>query len=442
LKGFYPQAGLIAPTQYTTLNCFNLNTAPSTPTESVTNGDGGSELTFVFEPYLTGCSPNGGSGLDVISLGNGIYDTVNTVGTGGGGSESVKGETSNVKRVIVNPKTLYDSVCITMRYHNYASAKNKCYSLIDMYPDSLQSTATISKLFLALVASDTSSASMSNLKTYYENLILNHATNTALVKRCNYFVQKCKVRLHQYSSALSGFQQIIDQNPYGYDGLLARWDYMATTLLMSGGAGGENDNFSPYQGETERGSDGDDKSPFTKEQRAVINNTIVSALTDTRINDEKKIKFLEEKSKDGDQNAKQQLNVIRTLKQVVKTEHPKNIMEQIKIVSNDIQKIFGSNAGSKSKVQNSVPSIFKLHQSYPNPFNPTAIIKYDLPKDVKINIKVYDLLGRLVKTLVNEYKKAGYYEEKFDGANLASGVYFYRIEAGNFVDSKKMVLVK
>jgi hypothetical protein len=310
-----------------------------------------------------------------------------------------------------------------------------------MYPDSLQSTAAISKLFLALVASDTASSSMTNLKTYYENLILNHASNTALVKRCNYFVQKCKVRLHQFTSALAGFQQIIDQNPYGYEGLLARWDYMATTLLMNGGAGG-NGITDLKDKSDESDQPGDDKSPFSKEQRSVINSNVISALTDTRKNEERKIEFLEQKSKDGDQNAKQQLNVVKTLKEIVKTAHPKNIMEQIKIVSNDIQKIFGSSAGSKSKVQNSVPTVFKLHQSYPNPFNPTAIIKYDLPKDVKVNIKVYDLLGRLVKTLINEYKKAGYYEEKFDGTNLASGVYFYRIEAGNFVDSKKMVLIK
>ena len=89
-----------------------------------------------------------------------------------------------------------------------------------------------------------------------------------------------------------------------------------------------------------------------------------------------------------------------------------------------------------------MPTAFALNQNYPNPFNPTTIIKYALPKYIKIVIKVYDILGREVKTLVNEFQKAGYYNITFDGSNYASGVYFYRIEAGEFKQSKKMVLVK
>ncbi len=96
----------------------------------------------------------------------------------------------------------------------------------------------------------------------------------------------------------------------------------------------------------------------------------------------------------------------------------------------------------KNSVNNSLPRVFRLHQNYPNPFNPLSKIKYDLPKDIQTTIKIYDILGREVRILINEFKKAGYYEAVFDGTNLASGVYFYRIEAGTFVDSKKMVLVK
>jgi photosystem II stability/assembly factor-like uncharacterized protein len=91
----------------------------------------------------------------------------------------------------------------------------------------------------------------------------------------------------------------------------------------------------------------------------------------------------------------------------------------------------------------SVPNQFSLSQNYPNPFNPVTKIKYALPNPVKVNIKIYDILGRLVKTLVNdEFKDAGFYEITFDGSNFASGVYFYRIEAGKFVQSKKMVILK
>lgn len=89
-----------------------------------------------------------------------------------------------------------------------------------------------------------------------------------------------------------------------------------------------------------------------------------------------------------------------------------------------------------------IPKEFSLSQNYLNPFNPLTKINYSLPQGVKVSIKVYDILGRLVKEIVNEYKDAGNYTVIFDGTNYASGVYFYRIEAGKFSDVKKMVLVK
>jgi hypothetical protein len=89
-----------------------------------------------------------------------------------------------------------------------------------------------------------------------------------------------------------------------------------------------------------------------------------------------------------------------------------------------------------------VPKKFDLSQNYPNPFNPSTLIKYAIPHDAFVSIKVYNLLGQEITTLVNELKQTGYYSVTFNGSNLASGVYFYRIEAGNFTSVKKMVLVK
>lgn len=89
-----------------------------------------------------------------------------------------------------------------------------------------------------------------------------------------------------------------------------------------------------------------------------------------------------------------------------------------------------------------VPFQFNLYQNYPNPFNPVTNIKYSLPGDADVVIKVYDIIGREVRTLVNGFRKKGYYDEQFDGRNFASGVYFYKITAGNYSESRKMVLVK
>jgi hypothetical protein len=98
--------------------------------------------------------------------------------------------------------------------------------------------------------------------------------------------------------------------------------------------------------------------------------------------------------------------------------------------------------GNNFKYLNNPPKSFMISQNYPNPFNPVTNIRYDLPNDVRVLIKIYDLLGREIKTLVNEFKKAGSYIISFNGAELASGVYFYRIAAGNFVSVKRMVLLK
>lgn len=89
-----------------------------------------------------------------------------------------------------------------------------------------------------------------------------------------------------------------------------------------------------------------------------------------------------------------------------------------------------------------VPRGFNLFQNFPNPFNPSTLINYQLPVSSHVVLNVYDALGREVKALVNERQKAGYHEVKFDGTRFSSGVYIYRLSAGNFVSVKKMLMVK
>ncbi len=89
-----------------------------------------------------------------------------------------------------------------------------------------------------------------------------------------------------------------------------------------------------------------------------------------------------------------------------------------------------------------IPDKFDLSQNYPNPFNPVTTINYDLPNDGIVTIKVYDILGREMKMLVNEMKTAGYHKIKFNAADLASGAYLYRMVAGDFIAVKKFVVLK
>ncbi len=88
------------------------------------------------------------------------------------------------------------------------------------------------------------------------------------------------------------------------------------------------------------------------------------------------------------------------------------------------------------------PLVYELAQNYPNPFNPTTKIEYSIPAQVRVELRVYNLVGQEVATLVNDVQSAGVHFVKFNATNLASGVYFYRLVAGDFVSVKKMVLLK
>jgi hypothetical protein len=89
-----------------------------------------------------------------------------------------------------------------------------------------------------------------------------------------------------------------------------------------------------------------------------------------------------------------------------------------------------------------IPTEYSISQNYPNPFNPTTKIKFALPKSELTKIIIYDFLGREIRILINKKVEAGYHEINFDSHNLSSGVYFYRIQSGDFIQSKKMILMK
>ncbi len=97
---------------------------------------------------------------------------------------------------------------------------------------------------------------------------------------------------------------------------------------------------------------------------------------------------------------------------------------------------------SSKQITEPLPEDFILYQNYPNPFNPSTIIKYTVKEPAFISLKIYDVLGNKVATLLNEEKPAGEYEIRFSGNVLTSGVYFYQLKAGNFIQTKKMVLIK
>ena len=101
-----------------------------------------------------------------------------------------------------------------------------------------------------------------------------------------------------------------------------------------------------------------------------------------------------------------------------------------------------NNVTGFEQIGNEIPLVYSLSQNYPNPFNPTTKINFAMPKQGLVTLRIYDVLGREVRTLVNEVKAAGYHTVDFDGSQFSSGVYFYRIETNGFSDIRKMMLIK
>ena len=94
-----------------------------------------------------------------------------------------------------------------------------------------------------------------------------------------------------------------------------------------------------------------------------------------------------------------------------------------------------------------IPKTYHISQNYPNPFNPSTTVRYELPKDSFVNVTIYDMLGNVVNNLVNTNQSSGYKSIQWDATNnqgepVSAGVYLYKIQAGDFVDTKKMILLK
>lgn len=120
-----------------------------------------------------------------------------------------------------------------------------------------------------------------------------------------------------------------------------------------------------------------------------------------------------------------------------------NSVTKLKELSDVAQNLYdtGFVIGVKS-ISSTIPMGFKLHQNYPNPFNPATNIRFEIPRTSLVKLIAYDILGRKIATLVNEKLNAGSYKVNWDASNYPSGVYFYKLVTGDFVDVKKMVLIK
>ncbi|MCU0371836.1 MAG: T9SS type A sorting domain-containing protein [Ignavibacteria bacterium] len=439
-------------------NCFHKDSTTNIDaTHTVIWNSSSDPVNFIFTDYSCELIPPG----DYFVYQYGGYNDTVYYSSGGEGGGFNPNKPMNIEENVY--KSLKDTININLRKRNYLTVEDKAKQLLTLFPDSLESSGAVQKLYMASLSLDSSKIGIT--KTFLENLIASNAQNPILIKRAFYFIQKCKVKLKQYQSALDGFQYIMTQNPYTYEGLVASWDYAATYLLM--GSGGS------YKGDNEEQSE-ELNTPvdtllnrMTKRDINTNKNTnttaneqitktfyekIKNVTKDDKTAQEEKIKTLEKKiettkNKTEKSDAVTELATMKQIKEVVKLKKPNTIVTHTAIINSDIKKVFGIGKGNKDETTNSlIPQNYALYQNYPNPFNPTTKIAYDLPRDAKVKLVIYDILGREMKTLVNnEFRSAGKYITEFNGSNLASGIYFARIlvnEGKDFMAVKKMVLVK
>ncbi len=439
-------------------NCFRIEGFPCADDIDIKRNVTWIDLTpVVFDFPFTSC-PENPTYCDYY-LGSNSSDTIwieCTGGMGGGHKEISKLERAFAPQTITY-REIYDSLNINMRKRQYDLAAEKCMTLLDNYPDSSNVINCVDKLYCTALARN----KVSELKSYYESFIQNHPNSAKLIQRMFYYIQKSKAKLGEYVSAMQGFQTIMNEFPTSFEGLAAKWDYMATQLLdsLQGQGGGEKEILNNEQLTDEQQHerlvnlvedplDKYDKKKFSKQDRKIIVTNIVNSFEDQKTKETKKIKELEIKVIKNEANdiEKKEYKTKKTLKEIVRPQRVNTVSEHIIAVQNDIMKVFpaAEKKGSAENKNTSVPLEYKLNQNYPNPFNPTTKINYELKNAGFVSLKIYDLLGRELAELVNEVKDAGRYTIDFNSSKymMASGIYFYRITAGEFVDTKRMVLVK
>ena len=266
------------------------------------------ETAINLDTVPSGCDSERPENLLVFDLGNGVSDTIHCSSGGSGSGYSSAGSINET----VSQIALADSVAVNLRKRNYQSVSALCRELLTTFADSISDASIISKLYLAELNQDTGNIRMSELKSFLESYILNNPRKEVMINQAYYMIQKCKVKLGQYESAMAGFQQIMNMFPYSYEGLIASWDYAATSLLSAGGSGqgtkesGISDDKDNVPDITDKSlmpiddpKESYDKTAFTKEDRKRISANLTKSLTNSAQQQKQAIAELEEKMSEG-----------------------------------------------------------------------------------------------------------------------------------------------
>jgi hypothetical protein len=425
---------------YVRNNCFGNSYIPST--NLVYINDPNQPVDAIYSGSTINCnnSSNGGTIWQINDLGNGVYDTLYKTSNNSGYQPS-------------QDEILYSSAIQKWQIDDYFSAITYYKSLITNFPASSYTDASLYSLYKCYQALDTSynlntkDVLYTDLKNYLDGRILTGIYSEEFNSTAYEITIMCLASIADYNEAMAGYEFIALFHPDAYTRLLASWDYAEVQALLngSGGISSKEENLSDAQYMktlTNRVNKAINEDPIKKKVKKSFDKVKTEKTaklekeTFTKTKDEKsaKLEVAKMKQKDEMMNTKV-TSVMRYSKTLRKEEREKMQIEDI---------LFSRKTENKEdvKLNTGIPVVYSLSQNYPNPFNPVTKINYALPKTGHVTMKIYDVTGREIQTLVNDIKQAGNYTVDFNGANLSSGVYFYKIQSGDFISVKRMVLIK
>ena len=389
----------------------------------------------------------------IKDIGNGFYDTIYKTPV-------------TVTYTQPEDEITYSNAMMKIEKNFYFDAISYFKMLINNYPGSKYTDGCLYSLYDAYKGLDTSSLQsnrdvlFTDLLNYLEGKIQTGNYSDEFNNTAYQIIAMCNVDIENYNEAMSGYEFISMYHPDIYIRLLASWDYAEVEALLNGSGGGISSEKSDKNKMKAELSDAEykaklikkiDKSissdpikdkvkkSYDRQKERELNSAIKSEINKSGLDNQKVAKKVESLRKTEEDKAMVKvINVLRNSRTMTKQEREKGFTEDI-ILGMAANSVKDKQSGENT---NSLPIKYELSQNYPNPFNPVTKINFSIPKQGMVTLKVFDMLGREVANLVNEYKQAGYYSIDFNASRLSSGIYFYKLQANDFSDIKKMVLVK
>jgi hypothetical protein len=420
---------------YVLNNCFNNS---NQPTASIWNISNYQPITPIWQGSTLQCNPsNTVTDYIITDKGFGIIDTIYI-------------SPNNYGIQLQPDENIYSQALSYSLNNDYYNAVNTYKTLISNYKQSNYSITSLYEIYSCYEKLDTSGLQnirnilFGDLLNFLENKIESGLYSDDFIDVAFNITLMCSSKMADYVDAAKGYEFIALFNPDYEIRLMASWDYdVIEALLGNGGSISEKEK-----------KMSDEDFIIEKELKFLKltkNDPIlkkVKEVYETKKENKKAIESQEiskdaNKSNNNIQNKRNyekkiESNVTYNLRNSKFLKREEKEKKQLQ----DILLLVKGNSPNKENNTNIIPDKYELSQNYPNPFNPMTNIKYQIPKNCFVSIKIYDITGREIAKLVNDYKQAGYYTVTFNGSNFASGVYFYRIQSGDFVQVKKMVLIK